>query len=304
MNRWVKRVGLGFGAVVAVVLLGGGSYVAAKSAAFDESIAKVYAVPPIAVQRSTDPAVLARGKHLVEATAACASADCHGGDLGGGKPLAMGPVGTFVGPNLTPGGVVDSYSDGELARVVRHGLKRDGTTVRFMPSQDFSWLPDADLAAIVSYLRSVPAVRRDNPATEVGVLGKVLDQRDQFVVDVARRIDHYAKGDGTPAEPTPAYGKLLARLCQGCHGEHLSGGPIPGAPPSTPVPTNLTPDATGLAGWAYADFDRLLVQGVRKNGAKLDPFMPIEAFGRMNETEKRALFEYLRTLEPRPFGGR
>ncbi|MCC6216845.1 MAG: c-type cytochrome [Polyangiaceae bacterium] len=304
MNRWIKRMALGLGAVIGVVLIGGGSYVAAKSAAYEESIAKVYAVPPVDVARSNDPAVVARGRHLVHATAACGSSDCHGADLGGGKPLAMGPVGTFVGPNLTPGGVIDTYSDGELARVVRHGVKKDGRSVRFMPSQDFSWLPDADLTAIVSFLRTVPAVRRDNPSTEVGVLGKVLDRRDEFVVDVARRIDHLAKGDPTPREPSAAYGKLLARMCQGCHGEGFSGGPIPGAPPSTPIPSNLTPHASGLAGWTYEDFDRLLVQGTRKSGAKLDPFMPIEAFGRLDETEKRALFVFLSGLEPRPFGGR
>lgn len=32
--------------------------------------------------------------------------------------------------------------------------------------------------------------------------------------------------------------------------------------------------------------------------------MPFEAFAKMNETEKKALFAYLRTLPPTPFGNR
>jgi hypothetical protein len=71
-----------------------------------------------------------------------------------------------------------------------------------------------------------------------------------------------------------------------------------------PVPLNITPDATGLKGWSYEDFDRLLVAGVKKNGKKLDPFMPISGIGKMDETEKKALWAYLQRLPPLPFGGR
>ena len=85
-----------------------------------------------------------------------------------------------------------------------------------------------------------------------------------------------------------AYGAYLVRGCTGCHGDGLSGGPIPGAPPSTPVPLNLTPHETGLAAWTYEDFDKLLTQGVRKSGKKLDPFMPVEALGKLEFEEALA----------------
>ena len=45
-------------------------------------------------------------------------------------------------------------------------------------------------------------------------------------------------------------------------------------------------------------------QMVFKNGKKIDPFMPIDAFGKYDDVEKRALFAYLMTLPPTPFGGR
>jgi len=105
-------------------------------------------------------------------------------------------------------------------------------------------------------------------------------------------------------EPTARYGAYVGRLCQGCHGEHLSGGPIPGTPSSMAVPGNLTMHETGLRGWTYADLDRLLMQGIRKDGRRIDAAMPIASLGRLTEIEKRALWAYLESLPPRAYGGR
>jgi hypothetical protein len=291
--------------VVVVVLGGGGIYACVECSKFDSSMAKVYDVPVPNVTRSTEPAVIARGDHLVHSIAGCAVAACHGQDLAGSdKPTEMGPLGTFCGPNITGANLGAAYTDGELARLVEHGIRKDGTSVRFMPVQDIAWLPDSDVLAIVSYLRTVPNVDRPNGATTIGTLGKVLDRNDQFIWDVARRIDH-AKMETPPApEPTRAYGSYVARLCSGCHGEHLSGGPIPGAPSSIPIPSNLTPDATGLKEWTFADFDKLMKTGARKNGKQLDPFMPIEAWKNFDDTEMHAVFAYLQSLPPTPFGRR
>ena len=305
MRKIVVRVLKVVGILVALLALGGGSYVYMQCSAFDASMAKVYDVPIPNLTRSTDPAVIARGDHLVHSMAGCSIGDCHGADLGGGKVVDIGPVGHMVAPNITGAGLGAAYSDGELARIIRHGVKKDGCTVRLMPSQDLTWLPDSEVVAIVSYIRSVPSVDRPNGATVVGTLGKVLDRQGKFPWDVARRIDH-AKVETPPApEPTTAYGSYLGRLCKGCHGEeHLSGGPIPGAPPSIPVPLNLTPDATGLGDWTFDDFDKLMKTGVRKNGRKLDPFMPVESWKNFDDTEMHALWSYLRTLPPTAFGNR
>ncbi|MCA9572835.1 MAG: hypothetical protein KC656_33585, partial [Myxococcales bacterium] len=62
------------------------------------------------------------------------------------------------------------YSDAELHRLLVHGVKRDGTSLRFMASQDFAWWPDEDLAALVGYLRTMPAVTRETGEIEIGLL--------------------------------------------------------------------------------------------------------------------------------------
>ena len=304
MRKIVVRVLKVVGILVGLLALGGGSYVYMQCSAFDASMAKVYDVPIPNLSRSTDPAVIARGDHLVHSMAGCGVRDCHGADLGGGAVIDIGPVGKMAAPNITGTGLAAAYSDGELARIIRHGVKKDGRSVRLMPSQDLAWLPDSEVVAIVSYLRTVPNVDRPNGTTSVGTLGKVLDRQGKFHWDVARMIDH-AKVESPPApEPTAAYGSYLGRLCTGCHGEGLSGGPIPGAPPSIPIPLNLTPDKTGLGDWSYEDFDKLMKTGVRKSGRQLNPFMPVDAWKNFDDTEMHALWAYLRTLQPTPFGTR
>lgn len=171
--------------------------------------------------------------------------------------------------------------------------------MRFMPSHDVEWLPDSDLIALVSYVQTLPPVSRPSGPMEIKTLGKVLDRLNQIPLDIARRIDHSNAGRGPAPSPTAAYGALLGRSCTGCHGERLSGGRIPGAPFELPVPTNLTPHETGLKGWSHEDFKRALVQGIKKNGANIDSFMPIEAFSKLDETEIKALWEFLSSL-PRP----
>lgn len=304
MNRTLKRVLSGFALLAGLVVVSAAAFVAFHVLRFDASMDQVYDVKLKAISRSTDAAVLARGEHLAKSVGGCVVSDCHGADLGGGKTLAFGPLGTVTGPNISSAGLGAAYSDGELFRLIRNGLKKDGRSVRFMPSQEIGWLPDSDIVALISYLRTQPPSTKPNGPTALGIIGKVVDRLDLVVLDVARRIDHEHPEIAPPPTPSAAYGRFIAKGCTGCHGDNLSGGPIPAAPPELPVPLNLTPDATGLQGWTYEDFDRLLSAGLRKNGKKLDPFMPIAAYREFDEIEKKALWAHLTSLPARPFGGR
>lgn len=304
MKPLMKRILIGAAGLFGVVVLGGAAVIGFHSYRFGASMAKVYEVGIPTVAVSTDPAVLERGRHLSEAVAGCTNSDCHGADLSGGKTMDFGPLGKLTGPNISKGGIGAAYSPGELFRLIRHGVKKDGRSVQFMPSEEMGWLPDSDITAVISYLVTLPPVTKPNGPNQLGTLAKVLDRFDMLPIDIARRINHAQPEVGPAPTPTAEYGRHLGKLCTGCHGKTLSGGPIPGAPPDLPIPLNITQDATGIKGWTYEDFDRLLVQGVKKNGKKLDPFMPISGFGKMDETEKKALWAYLSTLPALPFGGR
>jgi mono/diheme cytochrome c family protein len=226
----LRKIFLGVAVALVLITVAGAGFVAYQASAFDRSTARVYEVAPLNVRASSDPAVIARGRHLV-AVGGCGV--CHGADLGGKPGDDMGPLGSMPGSNITPGkgGVGGRYSDVQLANVIRHGIKASGKSLLFMPSQDMSWWPDDDLTALVSYLRTVPPVDRSMPAGHIGVVGKVLDRVGVIPLDAARRIDHHAAVQRSlPPTATAEYGAKLARTCVGCHGEHFSGGQIPGAP--------------------------------------------------------------------------
>jgi len=300
----VKRILLGVGGLVGLAVLGGASFVAFQVHAFNSSLDKVYDIPLPTMVRTSDAAALERGHHIAETLAPCAVSDCHGTNLGGGKTIEVGPLGKFTGPNITGGGLGVAYSDGELVRLIRHGLKKDGRTLRFMPAHEFNWLADADLAAVISWVRTAPAVQKPNGPFELGLLAKVLDRMDMIPIDVARRINHQNVELAPAPSPTAAYGAFIGRACTGCHGTTLSGGPIPGAPPEMPIPLNLTPHETGMQGWSFEDFKKTLETGVNKKGKKLDPMMPTESLAKLDDVEMHALFAYLASLPARPFGGR
>src|SRR5205814_10823 len=95
MKRVIKRTFKVLGLVVVGVLIGGGAWAGYQAHAFNTSMARTYDLPLAQISRSTDPAVLNRGKHLVESIGACANKDCHGADLGGGDPIKLGPLGTM-----------------------------------------------------------------------------------------------------------------------------------------------------------------------------------------------------------------
>lgn len=274
----MKRLLAGTAAVLAVL----GGYVAFQVTSFDASMEREYAVPLPAVAQSVD---MARGEHLAKSVAGCALDACHGSDLAGGKPLVMGPLGTFTAPNITR--TIDGYSDAELLRLMRTGIRKDNRSVRFMPVSDFQWLPDDDMAAIVAWLRTVPKSDRASAEVHVGTLGKLADRHGRIAIDIARRNRAAPPVIGTPPAPDAAYGRHLAQLCVGCHGEDLRGGPKPGMPP----PANLT----SLEAWTYDDFARMAETGAAPDGRKLDPAMPTQAIANMNETERRALWAYLRS---------
>jgi mono/diheme cytochrome c family protein len=88
------------------------------------------------------------GAALVNGRLGCA--ECHGSD-GRGKLVADAqPVWTWYAPNITRGGVTRDYRAADWDRIVRHGVKKDGSTAT-MPSMDFMQLSDQELSDAAAY---------------------------------------------------------------------------------------------------------------------------------------------------------
>lgn len=297
--RFIRRALLG--AVLLVALVAGGVF-ALSSYRMSRRIAVHDSEPVI----RTDSASIARGRHLAIAIAKCV--DCHGADLGGQLAVDAGPIGQLIAPNITSGagGVLSALSDAELVRAIRHGVRPDGTPLRFMPTTSFNILSDEDVAAIVAYLRAAPPVDRPTRGSVVRPLGRLLYVAGQLpLMNESELVPHDGITRRTPpAGATAEYGAYLATVggCTGCHGPGLSGGHVPGTPPSFKPAANLTP--TGIGQWSEQDFVTALREGKRPDGSVIDPFMPVKYTAQMTDDELRALYAHLRTVPPRETGTR
>lgn len=331
-----KKLAIGVGSVLGVlVLVGAGGFMWAKGAAKDK-LAKTYEVhrvdfpipfpltdaeldslraarlaagadrkDPLAgvdVAAITNERAVERGRHLTETFYACG--ECHGANFGGGTMIDDPAIGQVLGANLTTGqgSRTLKYQAADWDRMVRHGVKPDGTPTP-MPSKDFFMMSDRELSDIVSFIRSKPPVDHQVTTVTLGPLGTVLLATGQ--IELSADV-HPTKHVLTHAALPPAsvadanFGKHLAQTCSGCHGATFAGGPIVGGPPDWPPAKNLTP--TGLAGWSYEDFLRALKEGKSKNGTALrEPMATMPKFARnMTETELQALWSYIKALPPQP----
>lgn len=76
--------------------------------------------------------------------------------------MNWGPFGTYVAANLTSDEEtgLGKVSDGDLARVIRHGVDRDGHLALGM-STSCGEMADEALTTVISYLRTLPPVTKE-----------------------------------------------------------------------------------------------------------------------------------------------
>ena len=308
-----RKILLSVGGVVAVVLFAVSGLVGFSAVSWDNPLD----VEEPALRASTDPDVIEQGRYLAYGPAHCAY--CHTTadkwpalDAGEQVPLTGGgefriPLGVFRAPNLTPDEEtgIGRATDGQIARMLRHNVRVDGRVA--IPFMEFQDLSDEDVVAVMSFLRSQEPVRNEVPDAELSLMGKVLLT---FVIKPVH---------GDPPATTPAEEVTLARgeylvsnvaNCVGCHtqrsmtdgsyiGPRLAGGftmALDHDPSRGFITPNLTPDpATGrIAGWSEDQFVARFRAGKRFE----ESHMPWMAFMRTSDTDLRAMYRYLRTVEP------
>lgn len=257
-----------------------------------------FETPETRVATSDDAPTRDRGEHIVRAVAQCTT--CHGEDLSGGVAADDWWRGRLDAPNLTPGqGGIAARSDLELERAIRHGVDPKDRPILLMPSHTLQVLSDSDLAAVVSYLRSLPAVDREARPRWVGPFTRLVlfvGAAPEFIS--AEIIDHAGVGREMTPGPTPEYGEYLLEigLCRVCHGADLEGGLHPLASAEEPPPPRLAPGGA-LAGWSEDDFIAAMRKGRTPDGRFLDElFMPWRVTGRMSDHELVAIWRYLQSL--------
>ena len=211
-------------------------------------------------------------------------------------------MGTLYAPNLTPGGDIDGWTDGEVIRAIREGVHQTGRSLLIMPAEDFRNLSDDDVQALVAYLRSQPATGGPTPPNQFNLLGAVFMNLSDF------RTAQQPVGSVTAPQPgTSAYGKYMVDIlgCRDCHGDQLQGKVDNGqpGPPSGPNLTRIIPQ------WTEAQFMAFFNTGTLPDGAPVptltlssgfsEPRMPWPTVrAAATDDELQAMYAYLHSLSP------
>jgi mono/diheme cytochrome c family protein len=213
---------------------------------------------------------------------------CHGSRFEGHLFFDQPNVARLVAPSLTKAAA--RWTNAELARIVRHGVRPNGRSVFGMPSRIFNGLSDSDLGAILAFLRRSPDEGGLDPRLDALALGRVGLLTGQFRPEAAI-INHAARPPATTPQDPLAHGDYLAHtICTQCHGMDLRG-----------QPDIKSPDLRIVAAYTLEAFTRLLREGVPLDGRNLG-LMATTARGRLKlltDAEIAALHQYLRQAAER-----
>jgi mono/diheme cytochrome c family protein len=240
------------------------------------------------------PDQVARGARFGALCAGCHSPNAKVPLVGQNFLQGGPPAGTMYAANLTPAGEIKDWSDGEIIRAIREGVHKSGRSLFIMPSEVFHNWSDADVLAIVAYLRSQPAVGPNTPKTKLNVLAAFLIGAGVAPTSAQPPITQpiIAPAEGASAD----YGRYLVSIlgCRVCHGENLTGRKSGGlGPPGGPNIRVIVPT------WSVEDFIHTLRTGVDPYNHTLVAGMPwkeISTFA--SDDDLKAIYSYVRGLTP------
>lgn len=260
-------------------------------------------------------ALMERGKYLMKSVVACGNCHYARGDKGqplldqglSGGMLFDGPAFKAYASNITPDPDtgIGKWSDAQLAKAIREGVRPDKSIIGPpMPVGFYRRLSDADLAAIIAYLRAQPAVRNAVP-------------RSRYTMALPPGYGPAVKRvTAPPASNQVKYGEYLANIghCMECHTPRDdkgllklatlgAGGQVFRGPWGESLSRNLTPHPSGLKDWSDAQIAKALRAGVDRSGQPYKPPMPFDFYKNINEADMQALIAYLRSLKPQALAG-
>jgi len=260
-------------------------------------------------------AAITRGEYVFRATGGCT---CHtdvendGPELAGGRPLAT-PFGTFFSTNITPDPEtgIGSWSEAEFVRAMREGQGPDGTDYfPVFPYTSFTGMSDEDAADLYAYLRSLPAVTRENrpPDAWPPFSWRIAATAWKFLFFTPGRVEP-EPGRDTAWNRGRYLSEALAH-CGECHTPRTLAGSLDATlayagsleGPEGALAPNITPDEeTGVGGWSDADMIWFLQTALLPDGDDSQGLMRevIEAgYQHLDREDLAAIATYLRSLPP------
>lgn len=212
---------------------------------------------------------------------------CHGADLTGHAWIEDPQVALLYTSNLTR--AVPLYSDAELDRAIRFGARADGSPLWEMPSELFTQLADADMAALIAWLRTVPPKGEPHPRVRIGPEGRRAIASGE--VRPAPELVRASRDSGPPgAAPGDGWARYMIRAtCAECHSLDLTGG-------------DSTPDLIVVGGYSREQFRHLLRTG-EPIGGRVLTLMAGASRGRfvhLTDREVDAIYDYLSARARQP----
>jgi mono/diheme cytochrome c family protein len=282
INRLLRWLGISLGGILVLLLL----VTLVVYGLSARILNKTWDVPLTQITVPSGSASVAEGMRL---TTIRGCTGCHGPQLAGDMFVNDPMLARIAAPNLTQ--VMAGYNDAELERLLRHGVRKDGEGVVIMPSSMFARLSDADLGAMIAYLRTVPRVDHELPARVIGPMGRLGLVMGKFHLEPAvidQTTPHVAVA---PTQDRLAYGRYLALTsCTECHGPDLKGA-APGAGPAGP---NLAV-VSAYSDSAFRAFFRTGTALGNRRLALMSEMAELR-FSHLTDDEVGALLAYLKTL--------
>lgn len=315
MNKLLKVTAYLIGAVVLLLIC--------ALAFLQLGFPKVDPAPEVTIDYTPDR--IERGAYLAHHVTVCM--DCHStrdfsqfsgppapGTLGAGGDRfdhGMGLPGVFYAKNITPHGISD-YTDGELYRLITTGVTNDNRPMfPLMPYVYYGKMDPEDIYDIIAYIRSLPSIESEIPDSEA-----------DFPVNLILRTMPTNAEMVTKPNPSDqvAYGGYLVNAsgCIECHTQvspqgviipevAFSGGrsfPFPDG--SVVTSANITQDKeTGIGNWDEATFLGRFKQyqdsgyvNPKVAPGEFNSVMPWTMYSGMKEEDLKAIYAYLKTIEP------
>src|SRR6187200_2185515 len=154
--KWIGYV------LLTIVLLVAAFYLKARIST-ERRLSKKYDITLQPFNLKTDSSIVEEG-HRIMLTKGCAA--CHGDNLQGRVWLDDALLGKV--------GLPKDYGTNDWLRSLKHGLKRDSTPLRIMPSHEISHLGEEDMNALIAYLSQIEPVDNILPKTNLGFLAYIL----------------------------------------------------------------------------------------------------------------------------------
>lgn len=210
---------------------------------------------------------------------------CHGANLQGNLFFDEPGLAKLYAPNVAL--LAGKMSDGQLDHAIRQGIGHDGGPLLVMPSQQYQFLTDSEVAALIAAIRRLPRAGTEQPPKSVGPLGRLGLAIGKFKTAPAT-LEEYKSAQLPDFGPQFARGRhIVQTTCVECHGPQLKGKEV--------KPGTVSPDLSIAGAYDLGQFKAMLRTGVGPANKNIGMMGEVARsdFSHMTDDEIAAVHAYL-----------